>query len=221
MERYGFFLAQIPRSGLRKILSAEGKPVVSADTTDVLSADTTRFAFRRQDFPQPRSGDLAKKKTISFHGRPNVVAKLADSRGILYNKVLRTWICPPLALGILFLPKGKAHKMAPEFSKKGGKPPPWICQFVDKKNGFGPSDGHIGSSGGEIRGSRTNSAARTLPWPCRPLGTSFSPLSTSGDLGPGPSPGPLGPYTTPDQPTLVGQYVIMLHCMTPTTTLRQ
>ena len=108
-----------------------------------------------------------------------------------------TWCCAlryahPWPWGSCICRNVMMAKWPPSFRKKRGNPPPWIWQFVDKKNGFGLSDGHIGSSGGEIRGSRTNSAARTLPWPCRALGTSFFPLSPSGDLGPGPSPGPLG-----------------------------
>ena len=108
--------------------------------------------------------------------------------------------------------KRQGPQNVPRVFKKRGKPHPGFAN-LSTKNCFGLSDGHIGSSGGEIRGSRTNSAARTLSWACRVLGTSFSPLSTSGDLGPGPSPGPLGPYTTPDQPALVGQYVSEGHKM--------
>ena len=49
---------------------------------------------------KPRFGDLGKKKTISLHGRPNIVVKLADSQGNLYTMGLRTWIWGSLALGV-------------------------------------------------------------------------------------------------------------------------
>ena len=112
----------------------------------------------------------------------------------------------PWPWGSCFCQKARPTKWPPSFQKKEN-PSPWIWQYVDKTNGFGLSDEHIGSSGGENRGIRTNSAAQSLPWACRPLGTSFSPLSVSGDLGPGPSHGPWGPYTSPDQPTLLGLYL--------------
>ena len=47
---------------------------------------------------KPRFGDFGKKKSISLHGRPKVVAKPADSQEFLYNMVLRTWIWSPQVL---------------------------------------------------------------------------------------------------------------------------
>ena len=86
--------------------------------------------------PLPRFRGFDRKGIRSFRGRPDFVVRWPGFDGSLYSRGLRTQICPPLALGILLLPKGKAHKMAPKFSKKRGNPSPWIRQFVDKQKWF-------------------------------------------------------------------------------------
>ena len=141
--------------------------------------------------PHPDLGVLIEKKSDLFGG-----GQMLLSDGLVLMAVYIVGVCGPRYAhpwpwGSCFCQKVRPAKWPPSFQKKGENPHPGFAN-LSTKNGFGLSDGHIGSSGGENRGSRTNSAARTLPWACRPLGTSFSPLSTSGDLGPGPSPGPLG-----------------------------
>ena len=49
---------------------------------------------------KPRFGDFGKKKSISPHGRPNLVAKGPGFHWRLYNMGLRTWIWGSLALGV-------------------------------------------------------------------------------------------------------------------------
>ena len=62
---------------------------------------------------KPRFGDFGKKKSISPHGRPKVVAKPADSQEFLYNMVLRRSVWGSLALGIGYLPKGNDGELGP------------------------------------------------------------------------------------------------------------
>ena len=62
---------------------------------------------------KPRFWDFVKKKSISLHGRPTVVAKPADSQEFLYNMVLRRSVWGSLALGIGYLPKGNGGELGP------------------------------------------------------------------------------------------------------------
>ena len=87
---------------------------------------------------------------------------------------LRSWKWPSLVLAHAILPDVKPRIWPPPFSKKSQNAPSWIWPSDDFENRFGLSDGHIGSSVDQIRGSRTNSAARASWWVPFALGTSFS-----------------------------------------------
>ena len=70
---------------------------------------------------EPRFGDLGKKKTISLHGTPKVVANLADSQGNLYTLGLRTWIWNPLVLVHAIWPDVKPTSWPPISPKSQNK----------------------------------------------------------------------------------------------------
>ena len=148
-----------------------------------------------------------RKKVRSFRGRPDVVVRWPGFDGSLYSRGLRTQMCPPLALGILFLPKGKARKMAPEFSKKRRKSLTLDLAICRHKIVSG-SQMNIS----EAPGAKFAAFALTRRrGPCRgrasPWGQVFPHFPPLVIWALGPPLGPWGPYTTPDQPTLVGQLV--------------
>ena len=74
---------------------------------------------------KPRFGDLGKTKIISPHGRPNLVAKLADSQGNLYTLGLRTWIWKPLVLVHAILLDVKPTSWAPTLGPQNRGPQIW------------------------------------------------------------------------------------------------
>ena len=148
--------------------------------------------------PLPRFRGFDRKKVRSLRGRPDVIVRWPGFDGSLYSRGLRTQICPPLALGILFLPKGKAHKMAPEFSKKGGENPhPGFANLSTKKIVSGSQRDISEAPGAKFAAvaltrRRGRCRGRAEPW-----GPVFPDFSPNG-MGPGPSPGPpwalCGPY---------------------------
>ena len=65
---------------------------------------------------------------ISPRGTPDLVAKWPGFDRSLHSRGLRTWIWPPLVLGVGYLPKSKARKVGPKI---------WAQKWGPKFGGLG------------------------------------------------------------------------------------